>query len=507
MKKRTLLLILVSFLLLAASSCAPATPITPVVSSPSEDSPVAQVEAALAEPTLEDTEALQVTSPVILTLQSPDGEEKTFTMEQLKALPASSGQAGMKSSTGKITVPALFTGVLLTDLVELVGGITPDLGVSVVAGDGYAMTLSYEQITQGKFITYDPSDGNEKQVDDPLQAMVAYEMDGKPLDSQRDGTLRMVIISPKNNQVTDGHWSVKWTERIEVQPLGKEWSLTLGGSKQEVVDRNTFQSCGAASCHQSTWTDDQGQVWAGVPLYLIAGRVDDEITHDGPAYNRDLANAGYLIELIAADGYTTTIDSQAAYYNRKILVANQVNGVELPDKYFPLRLVGDELDKGQRIGALSEIRLIMDEATAVVTPEPAPEQAKAPAAGESAGQPPAGTTLWITGKVNNPLALNDAAIKALAVVKVTAEHPKKGPGDYEGVALNSFLRLAGIQPDAASLILTAGDGYSTQVDLAAVQACEDCLIGFTETEGVYNLVMPGFESSAWAKNIVKIEIQ
>jgi hypothetical protein len=32
-------------------------------------------------------------------------------------------------------------------------------------------------------------------------------------------------------------------------------------------------------------------------------------------------------------------------------------------------------------------------------------------------------------------------------------------------------------------------------------------VAFTEEEGKYLLVMPGFESAAWVKDIVKIEIQ
>jgi hypothetical protein len=45
------------------------------------------------------------------------------------------------------------------------------------------------------------------------------------------------------------------------------------------------------------------------------------------------------------------------------------------------------------------------------------------------------------------------------------------------------------------------------VDLAAVQTCTDCVLAFTGTPGSYLLAMPGFESSAWVKNLVKIEVQ
>ncbi|MBN1667658.1 MAG: molybdopterin-dependent oxidoreductase [Anaerolineales bacterium] len=466
------------------------SPTLPPVEPTAEPAPI---EPAPTEPAL--------AGPVVLTVVGPE-ETLALTMEELQNLPVTSGQAGMKSSTGKITVPAQYSGVLLKDLIERVGGLSAEYGVSIVAEDGYAMTLSYDQITSGGFITYDPSDGSEKQIDGPLQALVAYAVDGEPLNKERDGTLRLVIISERNNQVTDGHWSVKWVERIEMQPLVREWSLSLAGIGDEVIDRNTFQSCAAASCHQSTWTDDEDQVWSGVPVYLLAGRVDDEITHEGPAYNRDLANIGYLIELIASDGYTTTVSSADTYYNRQILVAYLVDGSPLPDRYFPLRLVGEALKKNQRVGSLTEIRLTEIDAEATTV-----KSGEQPTKTVSIAETPDGTTLWITGQVINSLALNDAALRSLGIIQITAEHPKKGSANYEGVNLNALLGFASPLPGTATIVLTAADGYSTNLDLAAVQACPDCLVAFTETDGIYSLVMPGFESSAWLKNLVKIEIR
>lgn len=498
--------------ILVLYGCTAPTPSATLEPSPLPNTATPPPTATPLPPTPVPTESPTATaepSPVVLTLDGPNGT-RTFTLDELKALPATSGQAGMKSSTGKITVPAEYTGVLLEDLANLVGELNPETGVNVVANDGYAMTLSHDQITNGSFITYDPSDGSEKVIDEPLQALVAYEVDGQALDSKSEGTLRLVIISDKNNQVTDGHWSVKWVERVEVKPIGQEWSLGLDGVREEVIDRNTFQSCSATSCHQSTWIDDQGQVWAGVPLYLLAGRVDDELTHDGPAFNRDLSNAGYQIELAASDGYTTTIDSDAAFYNRKILVANLVNDGPLPDKYFPLRLVGEDIDKDQRVGALSEIRLILDQAAfqtaAEATPISAPEATQAPTTSGSEERP-AGTDLWITGLVNNPFALQDSDLQALKGIKINAEHPKNGLQEYEGIALNTLLNLAMVQTGAARVAFTAKDGYSTTVDLAAVQACSDCLLALTGEPGVYSLAMPGFESSAWVKDLITIEIQ
>lgn len=509
MRRNACLMALMLCFALVLSNCTAApTPAAPDP-SPLPQEPTLPAEPTSAPPTAAPTPAAAepeaepaVEDPIVLTLVGPE-KELTFTMEELKDLPATSGQAGMLSSTGKITVPSLYTGVLLTDLVDLLGGLPPDYGLNVVAADGYAMTMSYDQVMNGKFVAYDPSDGSEKQLDDPLRAMVAYEVNGEPLDSRSDGDLRMVIISERNNQITDGHWSIKWVERIELMPLVKDWSLSLDGAREEAIDRNTFQSCAAVSCHYETWTDDQGQVWSGVPLYLLAGRVDDEITHEGPAYNRDLVKAGYTIELVASDGYTATIDSSAVYYNRDILVADLVNDAPLPDQYFPLRLVGEGLEKGQRVGSLAEIRLLLEEAGVAAVEEESPE----PEGEAVSEEPPAGAELWITGLVVNPLALNDAALQAMGAVEATVEHPKRGPETYTGIYLNMLLGLASPQPGATELVLTASDGYNSSIDLAAVQACADCLLAFTEEAGVYNLAMPGFETSAWTKDLVKIEVK
>jgi hypothetical protein len=64
---------------------------------------------------------------VVLTLVGEKGE-KRFTMNQLQALPSYAGYGGIKSSTGVITLPSRFTGVRLSYLAGLVGGISKASG-------------------------------------------------------------------------------------------------------------------------------------------------------------------------------------------------------------------------------------------------------------------------------------------------------------------------------------------------------------------------------------------
>jgi DMSO/TMAO reductase YedYZ molybdopterin-dependent catalytic subunit len=297
-------------------------------------------------------------SNTVLEVVGPDGA-KSYTLDQIRDMPSAEGYAGTKSSTGRITTPVLVKGVPLKDLFAEVGGMAEDAAVGVVAKDGYEMTLSAEQITAGDFITYDMVTGEEKTVDGPLTAVIAYEYDGKPLDPEGDGPLRMYVVSPERNQVTDGHWSVKWVTKVQAKAIVQEWTLALKGKLTEEMDRSTFESGSAVGCHGQEWTDAEGNKWTGIPLYLLVGRVDDDIAHDGPAYNRDLAEAGYQVLVKTAAGKSVELASGTMYYNKHLIVAYKLNGEALPEEYWPLRLVGEGIDASDMVGQITEIEALV----------------------------------------------------------------------------------------------------------------------------------------------------
>jgi DMSO/TMAO reductase YedYZ molybdopterin-dependent catalytic subunit len=111
-------------------------------------------------------------------------ETKTFSMADFMALPTTEGYGGIKSSTGKITPPMKFKGVALKDI-AIMAGMDETNGLNVVAEDGYSITFSYEQVMNGAFIAYDPATGEELKNPVELTAIVAYEIDGQPLDTKR----------------------------------------------------------------------------------------------------------------------------------------------------------------------------------------------------------------------------------------------------------------------------------------------------------------------------------
>lgn len=129
-----------------------------------------------------------------------------------------------------------------------------------------------------------------------------------------------------------------------------------------------------------------------------------------------------------------------------------------------------------------------------VPPTPTPEVEAGPLA------------LVVKGKVAQELSLTMDDLKCHEVVKITAEHPKRGQEEYEGVRLKGLLEKAGLQEGAATLLFTADDGYAIEVALADAQGCDDCLVAF-RTEGGLLAVMPGMPSNTWVKGVISIEVK
>lgn len=383
----------------------------------------------------------------VLTLIKGD-QTITYTLKSLKGLPTVTGWAGQMSSTGTISGPFQYKGVAMSELLKAVGGVTETDAVRVSAKDGYAMTLSYRQLTEGNFTVIDSTTGKEVTAASQPQVFVAYEEDGKPID-ENIGPLRLGIVTSQN-QVTEGHWWVKWTQKIEVVAGQKPWNLKLEGAVTENIDPNTFESGAAIGCHGVKWTDDQGRAWEGIPLWYLVGRVDDTDTHKGDAFNDTLADAGYEVQLIAADGFVLKLTSKEVKRNDALIVAYKRDGAPLPDNQWPLRLVGATLKKEQMVGKLTNIKLVFG-ATTTTPPATTPT--------------PAGPTVLtvINGSQTKTFGLDQ--LKALTPFSGYAGTKNKsgvitGPLPYKGVALTDLLSGVGGITAANAVKFTAKDGYT-----------------------------------------------
>jgi DMSO/TMAO reductase YedYZ molybdopterin-dependent catalytic subunit len=61
----------------------------------------------------------------------------------------------------------------------------------------------------------------------------------------------------------------------------------------------------------------------------------------------------------AADGYSVSFDSAAIVRNDDILVAYLFDDEPLPEKHWPLRLVGPEMEKSQWVSTITTIEIVL----------------------------------------------------------------------------------------------------------------------------------------------------
>jgi PKD repeat protein len=134
------------------------------------------------------------------------------------------------------------------------------------------------------------------------------------------------------------------------------WTLLLEGAVTEEVDREYFEE-GVACIHSATYTDLSG-TWEGIPLWALAGYVDDGNTHGPGAFNDTRAAEGYQVKVIASDGFNVTFSSADIARNDNYLIANTLNGQPLLEQHWPLKLVGSEIIPSQSVAKITTIELI-----------------------------------------------------------------------------------------------------------------------------------------------------
>ena len=140
------------------------------------------------------------------------------------------------------------------------------------------------------------------------------------------------------------------------------WNLNLQGVITENIDQTLFAEGATTDCHGTFWTDTEGNIWSGIPLWMLAAYVDDNVTMGPP--NVALWSKGFEVEVIASDGSFVDFTSAQILNNNNVLVASEINGKPLPNSEWPLALVGIGVDQQHQIGGIISIKLILPSATA-----------------------------------------------------------------------------------------------------------------------------------------------
>ncbi len=159
-----------------------------------------------------------------LALVGDSGQQKNLTKQDILSLESYTGKGGIHSHGNQISGVGTYTGVSVTTLLDLVGGIKSGETMTATASDGYTMTYSYDAVVNGEgFATYD-TDGSEKAATQPLKLILTYSFESSALPSG-EGPLRLGILGSEG-LVTQGNQWEKMVVELKVNSAEPEVTPT-----------------------------------------------------------------------------------------------------------------------------------------------------------------------------------------------------------------------------------------------------------------------------------------
>ncbi len=283
--------------------------------------------------------------------------------------------------------------------------------------------------------------------------------------------------------------------------------------------------------HSGSYTDSNGVIWEGMPLWYLAGMVDDTTQHGSGAFNDALAASGYSIVVTGRTGTSVTLDSKTVARSSSYLIANKKNGVAIPatDPAAPLVLVGSGTGIGNGVTGVTDIRLSFGSGTPSPTPTPVPTPAptQSPAPTTAPSPVNAATTLSLEGAVSRNITQSYLASGVAyghagtftdsngakwagmplwylaGMVDDTTQH---GPG-----AFNDALAAAG----GYTIIVTGRDGTSVSLNSKKVARSSAYLVAntkngaalpYTDPSAPFSLVGSGAGIGSGIKDISSIRL-
>ena len=242
----------------------------------------------------------------------------TYTMDEVAAFESIEGQGTFTTSTDA-EYAASYKGIPLT---ILIGNVPGDTTIRVTAADGYSMNYEAAMFQDTSLGTW----------------ILAYEADGKamPFDP---GYLRIVQVSDNGVHFSSA-LSAKMVVQIEILGVYEDYSLSASGAVDRTFSRSELEEGVGCPCHTATvMVTSKGVTseYSGLPLWRLLAFVDDEtypaanlgLHYDEEDFNDELASTGYVIDLVASDGYTQTVTSDLVAHDDRFIVAFKQDGVFL----------------------------------------------------------------------------------------------------------------------------------------------------------------------------------
>ena len=128
-----------------------------------------------------------------LTVVGANGQQKVLSEKDIAGLQSYTGKGGSIGQGGMAMNVGTYTGVKLSDVCSLVGGITSGDTISVNCSDGYSVSFTYDQVANGKGFSMYDSSGNSATPTNPVYLILAYQYNGTNLPSG-SGPLKTMVI-------------------------------------------------------------------------------------------------------------------------------------------------------------------------------------------------------------------------------------------------------------------------------------------------------------------------
>jgi hypothetical protein len=149
-----------------------------------------------------------------LTLVGSEGQQAVLSCDDIWSLPSIQTSGGFFTSVGAVHGPYQIKGASVETLCNMVGGMAASEILFVSAKDGYSAVYDYQQLNGG-VDTFEPDTIRHVPGGDAVFLLI-YEQDGEPLSHADGGPLRLAVASA-DGLLTEGHWWVKWVNRIEIR--------------------------------------------------------------------------------------------------------------------------------------------------------------------------------------------------------------------------------------------------------------------------------------------------
>jgi hypothetical protein len=152
--------------------------------------------------------------PMNLTLEALNGTQVTINETEISNLPAIRGYGGLLNAAYTPSNLGNYTGIPITTLCTLVGGLGNGSSILITASDNYSITLSNAQLN-GNWTTYDNTTGQPVNQTQPLTPILAYYFNDANLSSNY-APLQLAIVGPEG-LLTDGKYWIYSVVSIEIQ--------------------------------------------------------------------------------------------------------------------------------------------------------------------------------------------------------------------------------------------------------------------------------------------------